>query len=542
MRRKDFVLSWGRKIFFGMGWALTSLVALNYFRSMIIPQTFGGWFYYLLTFVGHYGMMLSLVYFILYCPIVRLFPTYYVSRLWSAILLLLLNVFIFLDGHLFSKYRFHLNSFLFDLLREGNGKEVLGLTQPALIMLGVTVFILFLIIWIRGERIWRSMQGRFSNPVKNWYLVLILLSFIGSHLFHMYGDAKGAKNITKISLLFPMNFPLTSKGFLRSRGMIDNAISSKDQGYKDFYYPASKISCANVGASNIVIVTFDGWMTDDFNGIHMPQAWHVSNHGTTFTNHYSGGNNTLEGLFSLYYSLPPAYSSSAVSEKKEPVFTSEVTKSAYDLISVDRSKVLKNFIPGRELEVEGFIDFLKARRSEDAAAPFLANVHFDGNSTAVERDSFIQSLANALHTGKLVDSTIVILTGTHGKNNLSIKSLNVPLVVIWPDRDPGIIEKVTSHYDIIPTLMKEEWKCKNKLSDFSFGQSLFGKEERSILIAGDYQELGIIDYDQRTITTIGEFAGLQVKDFNLRPYPRDKMNDEKILNTLEELTFFFRRH
>jgi uncharacterized protein len=205
-------------------------------------------------------------------------------------------------------------------------------------------------------------------------------------------------------------------------------------------------------------------------------------------------------------------------------------------------RLLKNFISGRELETDSLLDFLRAKRSESAGSPFLANVHFDKNSTISERDNFIHSLANALHSGRLVDSTIVVLTGTHAGPNLSVKSLKVPMVVIWPDRDTVLVDRVTSHYDIIPTIMKEDWKCKNKLTDYSFGQSLFGKESRSMHVAGDYQELGIIDFDQRTITTIGEHTGLQVKDFNLRPYPRDKMNDAKVLNSLEDLTYFFRRH
>src|SRR5687768_12992350 len=128
MKKKSFVLSWGRKMFFGLGWALTSLVALNYFQSMIIPQSVTGWIFYLTTFIGHYGLILSLVYFLLYVPVVSIFPSYYISRIWSIVLILAVNLFIYFDSYLFARYRFHLNSFLWNLLQEKEAVAAFGLT------------------------------------------------------------------------------------------------------------------------------------------------------------------------------------------------------------------------------------------------------------------------------------------------------------------------------------------------------------------------------------------------------------------------------
>ncbi len=91
MNRRSFVLSWGRKLFFGFSWPLTSLIALTYLRSYIVPHTTADWAYFIATYVGHFGMLNAIVYFLVYCPIVLLMPSYYISRFWSLILIMSLN-------------------------------------------------------------------------------------------------------------------------------------------------------------------------------------------------------------------------------------------------------------------------------------------------------------------------------------------------------------------------------------------------------------------------------------------------------------------
>src|SRR3989344_30781 len=185
MNRRKFVLSWGRKLFFGISWPLSILLALISLRSFILPGTTGEWFYFTLNLVSHLGLMNTLVYFLLYCPLVLLMPSYYISRFWSLILISVLNIFILFDAISFAQYQMHLYSFLGKIFLE-EGIEHLLTSQLAVILVAVSFFIFALFIWIRGETNWRAMQGRFSNPVKNWYLVFILLFAILSKVFFYF--------------------------------------------------------------------------------------------------------------------------------------------------------------------------------------------------------------------------------------------------------------------------------------------------------------------------------------------------------------------
>ncbi len=77
MERRRFVLSWGRKIFFGLGWPLLCLLGLVYLKSGVIPKDTTSLIYYVLTSIGFFGLVTTILYFVLYLPFAIIFPTYY---------------------------------------------------------------------------------------------------------------------------------------------------------------------------------------------------------------------------------------------------------------------------------------------------------------------------------------------------------------------------------------------------------------------------------------------------------------------------------
>ena len=54
-------------------------------------------------------------------------------------------------------------------------------------------------------------------------------------------------------------------------------------------------------------------------------------HNLQFTNHYSGGDCTQPGMFSLFYALPPTYWNSFLAERQAPVFMQTLQKQGYKL-------------------------------------------------------------------------------------------------------------------------------------------------------------------------------------------------------------------
>lgn len=528
MNKKFFALSWGRKMFFGLGWALTSLIALNYLQSMILPQSLSGWMYYLMTFIGHYGMMLTLVYFFAYCPLILIFPTYYISRLWSILLILTLNLGIFLDSYLFSRYHFHANSFLWDIYKQQKTLDVFGLNSFKLGLLGFVALILFVAFWMRGESLWRRMCARFSNPVKNWYLVLIFACFITSNLIHMFSFAEGGGPITRIANLFPLHFPVKAKSFLEQHEMINKGMTNKNQHYANMFYPANPLKCTATSPKNVLMIVVENWLVE-WNKTEAPHLAHYTQHALSFDHHFSGGSDAQDGYFSLLYSLPPIYSASVLRDHVQPVFMGQLGKFKADVrfYKTEGESLVKNFMPeqieGQLSEIE---PFLLQRKEASATNPIFMQVLLQ-SGTLQEKDAQIKDLMNLFMRQDLMSQTIVILTGTHSEN------MATPLYVIWPGKRPAAFTKLSSHYDVLGTVMLEDWKCKNKMNDFSLGKNLLGKEESLQFVSGNYHHLVIRDATTKTLATIDDEKELHVEGSNT--------SDMKaLLDALNRMTLFYR--
>ncbi len=540
MKKKSFVHSWGRKMFFGAGWALTSIVALNYFQSMILPQSFSGWIYFLTTFVGHYGLLISLLYFLLYCPITLIFPTYYVSRIWSITLLLSLNLFIFLDSYLFSKYRFHANSFLAEFLRDDPG--AFGFTPLKWTLLAAVTLVTLVVLWIRGERLWRSMQSRFSNPVKNWYLVVIVICLGISHSMHMYSDASGTQSLHRLSQLFPLHFPLTGRSMLKEQGILPEQKAAGKLGYKDFYYPTKELKCQIKQPKNILLIVLENW-GGTISETEMPKLFHYKSHGLTFENHYSGGDNSTEGLFSLMYSLPPVYIPSVYHAGQEPAFLS-LLKSAHfemDFYSTQQNSPLKKWLNVEEKNPSTIPSQLSVREEMASINPLFMYVYLNAASST-ENEKSIAIILEEFHRQGLISKSIIVITGSTGESVAeNPNKLKTNLMIFWPGKEKGSISHHTSHYDLLPTIMQEDWKCKNPISDYSFGQNLLVPHQNNFHVAGHYGDLNIINFQNLSVVGIDQYRGLNVKDLSSMTPAPEKLNAAEVLNVLEKITLFYRR-
>jgi len=528
MNKKSFALSWGRKMFFGLGWALTSLVALNYLQSMILPQTFGGWMYFITTFIGHYGMILSLTYFFIFCPVILIFPTYYISRLWSILLILGLNLGIFFDSYLFARYHFHLNSFLWEILKQNQTLEVFGFTPFKLGLLGFVVFIFFIILWIRGEGLWRKMCGRFSNPVKNWYLVVIAICFMISSVIHMFSYAEGGGPITRIANLFPLNFPIHGKTFLKKYNLIEDAHLPLDQQYGNLYYPANSLKCLSKSPKNLILIVLEDWPTH-LSKSQMPSISHYERHGLNFSKHFSGGTNTEDGYFSLLYSLPPIYSVSVKREKTYPILLDQIKKSKGDIVFLKSGKEspVKQFIPeATERELSELPSFLNTRNESGTQSPYFMQVYI-GQTDPAQMDASVKEVMSTLMKMDQMNKSIVVVTGTHSQQ------LTTPFYIIWPGRKNGEMTKTTSHYDILGTVLLEDWKCKNRMSDMGLGKSLFSQEESPKFVSGNYEHLMIVDGKDNKMAIIDKSATLKAQGANVAEM-------KLILEALNRMTMFYR--
>jgi membrane-anchored protein YejM (alkaline phosphatase superfamily) len=544
MNRQSFVLSWGRKLFFGIGWPLLCLVAFSYFQSQIVPTSALGIFYYLVTTIGHYGLLTAVIYFVLYAPLAILFPNYYFTRLWSMFLIMGTGLFLFVDSIVFSLYQVHINLFIIGLFFEGAGSEIIKLHPSVYILTACLSFAVLVYIWYRGESTWRHMQRRFSNANKNWYLVLIAVLVIISHVMHIYGDAYCKRKITRFAQNFPMYFPATAKRFLGNFDLLPKKVDVQDDVARDFNYPSESIVCNSGDNKSVLLITVDGWSATDLSDEKTPLLMHYSDHGTLFTDHHSASDNPRGGLFSIFYALPETYLKQAQHDQVAPILVDQLQKRGYGIgvasstpiqkLLLDKTALLKvsNLKQGHSVN-EDWRKWIETHLSTHKDSPFFGLVAFDSPEGI---DGKIGKVIDDLFRNGLLNETLIIITGNNGGK--APEGTRVPLLWIWPRQKAQEVHSFTSHYDIVPTLMTHLWGCKTEYSKYSDGHALFNEREKDWFQLGSEEGYLIIDYKKGQIVKVDPRKGHAVTDFLGNTLERATAREDVILTILRNQNRF----
>lgn len=491
MNRRSFVLSWGRKIFFGISWPLTTLIAVLYLKSYILPQNPTDWLYYVTTMIGHYGIANALVYFLLYCPIVLIMPSYYVSRFWSLILILALNIFVLLDAVSFSSYQLHIYSYISKLVMQEGVQNLLG-TNPTIIA-SIGLIALAILIWIRGEKVWRYMQTRFSNPVKNWYLVFIVLCLVAGKMIYHYGNIS-----PRLSSLFPLDMNAKRED------------ESKITDNRTLFYPSSKLVCNSKNSPNLVMIVIKEWSKDQLNPELMPNVFHMKKHAVSFNSHYGVSTDANGGVFSLYYSIPSSYQTTA--KEILPAIMTEFDKRQYEIMDIGHE--VSNSAGPTEHDEKSLATFKEwaANRSHEVIQPFSLNITLSQHPG--DADKMIQDVILTLQSEGFLKDTYVVMTGGYPGS----AQLQMPLMVFTPERKAEEIQHATSHYDVIPTLLHKGWGCKNAYEAAGIGKSLFLEGRDWLLISGQ-DNFKILDLKDSVVTSVTneEISDVALKGGEAKP-------------------------
>ncbi len=122
-------------------------------------------------------------------------------------------------------------------------------------------------------------------------------------------------------------------------------------------------------------------------------------------------------------------------------------------------------------------------------------------------DSQFERVFKYLDENNLRDNTIVILLGDHGEefmehgfwghNSTFVdEQVRTPLVIWQPGQTPKVHDKLTSHMDIIPTVMPL-LGVQNPVSDYALGYNLMGNETRPYTYISDWSRITYKDNDKK---------------------------------------------
>lgn len=460
-----------------------------------------------------------------------------------------LLIFLISDSFVYPLYRTHLNFAMIQMTLFGGGR-IVAFSPRMLGEIGLLIFGTFLLSYLFAR--FSLFFSKYRKTI-NTLFALTLIGFAVSNFTYSWGFVNFNNRVISVFDKIPLARPLRMNNFLQKYGFVDKkAIDTKKVNLNEgglMNYPLNPLNCDNGQDYNILFLFVDTLRYDMLTEEVMPNTWKFAKENVRFNNHYSNGNNTRHGIFSLFTGLPGKYWTSSLTSGTPAVLISALQKRNYEIgiftgaplnmpefhksifSTVRDLKVYPRGNSSVESDAFAVEDFEKWQAGLKPGSKFFSFIFFDsvhgyqfpaGEKYEVFKpywksvnhmelnnsfdpapylaryknavrytDELIQKVLDYLNDKNLLDSTIVVISSDHGDEfndnklnfwghggNFTDAQIKVPLVIHWPGKKAANIEYVTSHLDLVPTLLPEVLGCSNPTNDYSVGTSIWKEAGR----------------------------------------------------------------
>jgi len=600
-----------RLLFRWLGWfamanaIIFGLIGLRYLGTGTSGATSLAWLYLVTIYISHHSWLALLPLLLVVSPFILLKPSLRWAKTMAILLMAVMIAIIMLDSLLWSQSRFHINILTL---------KILG--SSSLIFAAVMFVIAVLFEFLLAGRIWSWVVSAPSHRGR-LLAVVVSLCFVVAQGIYAWADAAYYVPVTSIAQQLPVQRGFTAKKLMVRYGLVDISQSRERQlanrmaggleqaGSAGLNYPLAPLLCparndTDKPVMNLLIILVDSMRSGLLDKNLTPNMLQFAEQrASRFSNHFSGGNSSRMGVFSMFYGLPPGYFGSFESIQKPPVLMDQLMLNNYQLglfsssnmyrpVTLDRTAFAN--VPNLRIETKPVkapawerdriitADWLQWLDQRDAERPFFGFLFFDavndsayppeyaGRIPADPSDPLPQAFADyktsVLFADELVgqvladlesrglnDNTVVILSSDHGEefnengngvqghgSGYSPYQLQIPMLVAWPGMQPQLVMQRTSHYDVAPTLMSRLLNCSNPFSDYSSGQDLFDGPQWDWLVAGSYYNYAVLEPEQITVTFPNGMY--EVRDWNYGLLEHPQFNAEVLEAVMQENTRF----
>lgn len=313
---------------------LVWLIALRYIPFMEVPHDGWGILYLLLTWVGHFGLLVLLGWVLLIVPACVMS-----SRLLWPLAALLASFglsALLVDTVVYAQYRFHVNWFMVSLFLNDRNGEIFNFSPETwVIVVGVALTLLIGQGWLARKLIVTGWQRRI--PTGRTATVL-LVALVAGHLLHIVADARYMRSVTQQASVYPLLFPATAKDFMADHGWLDPRAARSERANIDtrpadeLDWPLHPLQCRPQTSPNIMLIMIDSWRGDEYDAHTTPNIYGaLEPSGRRYNRHYSGGNSTRTGVMSLFYGLSGNYNAYINNTQTPPLLVTEMQRQDYAL-------------------------------------------------------------------------------------------------------------------------------------------------------------------------------------------------------------------
>lgn len=479
------------------------------------------------------------------------------------------------DTQVYQLYRFHINAGVLNLLFGGAALDTFvfpGVMYAQAVSIAVAIVLIFA---IAGRLSWRYVgRGPGRRATASAITAVLAVALVSFHGVHIWAAAVGHEPLLEQTDVLPMRYAATANRFLRGLGVNvrDKRAVMAGQGRdrSALSYPLRPLAClAPDKPPNIVVILIDSWRYNELSAAVTPNIDAFARRSVRFMNHYSGGNATRIGVFSLFYSIPGTYWHGVLAERQGPVFIDQLLRQNYDvrvfrsapLYSPEFDRTVFAQLDNVRMRSDGSRpaawdrdltnDFLGYLDSQRANSPFFALLFYDAPhsfdypddypatfqpaagpinylelSKATDRQLLLNRYRNSLHyvdslVGEslaaleargLLENSVIVITGDHGQefndnrqnywghgSNFTRYQTGVPFLLYAPALAPKAHRHRTTHFDVMPTLMRDYLGCADPFSTHSVGRPLFESGGRETVVMSEYADFAIMHADRLAV-------------------------------------------
>ena len=262
-----------------------------------------------------------------------LFPA---GRVLAAVLTGVFQMALVTDLAVYKIFKFHLNSMVLNLVLTPGGLDSLDQGWGTKLLFVVLSAALGAAQWY----FWRLSGSLAARPAMGGRRVLALVAglmffVLADKGLFAWGTLYDSPYITRNAQLFPLYQPLRIRSFAsKYLGVkLDKEVKGGiDLKYSGLDYPKRPLEVKPPAKPlNFLIIIVDSLRSDMLNRETMPETWALGKESLVFESHYSGGNCTRFGIFSILYGIYGNYWFSMLGEQRGPVLIDVLKDQGYDL-------------------------------------------------------------------------------------------------------------------------------------------------------------------------------------------------------------------
>lgn len=242
-----------------------------------------------------------------------------------------------IDMVVYGQYHFHLNSIILKMVFSREMSQIFDFTWLEKSLLLITVMVIFFLEFKLAQWLWHYLQYNQKNLHGKKIAINISASLFLSYNMFLLSSVQPTSIIYQQPQAFPLYTSIIMKIIPKLAQLPDFDSLGADMIwqpqhviYQRLHYPLQPLICRpQKSPLNIVIIAIDTWRFDMLNQQVTPYIQQFAQQSWQFNNHWSGGNTTQPGIFSLFYGLPESYWSASLQEKKNPVLIQELLQQNY---------------------------------------------------------------------------------------------------------------------------------------------------------------------------------------------------------------------